>query len=65
MDISAWKLGALSVLLLEATFKKPFKPFMILLASFYVSSHRENMVAECHLMHWIQDFDYFENDNYQ
>ena len=65
MDISEWKLAALSAIFLEATFKKPFKPFMTSTASFYDSLHRENVVAECHLMHQIDDFDYFEDDNYQ
>ena len=64
-DISEWKLAALSAIYLNATFQKQFESYVTSKNSFYDSLLRDTVVSECHLMHQIDDFYYFEDGHYQ
>ena len=64
-DISNWKLAALNAIYLNATFKFQFKEHKTSKHSFYDTLQRENVVADCHLMHQMDYFEYFNDGNYQ
>ena len=63
--ISDWRLVALNAIYLNGTFQKQFESFLTSKSSFYGSMSRKDVVAECHLMHQIDYFGYYENDNFQ
>jgi len=64
-DISHWKLAALNAIYLNATFKLQFESYFTSKNSFFDSVARTNAVADCHLMHQKDYFDYFEDGKYQ
>merc|ERR1719474_2429115 len=64
-DISDWKLAALNAIYLNATFKLQFAEYMTSKQPFYDSLARTNALADCHLMHQMDYFEYFNDGNYQ
>jgi len=63
--IANWKLAALNAIYLNATFQRGFQAQYTSKNKFYDSVLRENYVADCHLMHNIDDFFYYHDGDYQ
>jgi len=64
-DLSQWQFVAMNAIYLNATFKLQFKEQMTSKNAFYSNLQRTQSVADCHLMHQLDHFDYHQDDHYQ
>eukprot|EP01083_Nonionella_stella_P005890 17003_1 len=63
--ISDWKYVALNAIYLKGTFEKQFNEDKTSDSIFYSDESRQNQVTNIHLMHQIDNFEYYNNGNYQ
>eukprot|EP01084_Bolivina_argentea_P117899 209291_1 len=64
-DISPWRLVAMNAIFLNGSFHFQFAKEFTSAHTFYSNSRRDAEFADCHLMHQIEDFDYYSDGDYQ
>ena len=64
-DMRLWKLVALNAIYLNGSFETPFPTSQTSQQSFYTDITRNTAMADCHMMHEIEYYYYYDDANYQ